>query len=246
MNDRTNYFVAVYITMLVVVLAAFSPTFFLRNYVQQPPVLAMPQLPTAFIVHGIILTAWYSFLVLQSGLIRVRKVRTHQMLGIAGMGLAAAVVASTVVIVYRFPGRMKDLSQQLGIGIDELEPGLSVILWMDIFLIVLFVGLMTVGFLKRRRPEVHKRVMVYAGITFLFAATARLGSIVSDAVVADAGLIVNFGLLIGLTVSLLIYDKWATGRVTLTSWTCFLSYWLAKGSGIFVGSTEWGRSTIGL
>jgi hypothetical protein len=213
--------------MLVIVLLAFTPSFYLRSQFSQPPILDMPRLPATFAVHGIILTSWYIFLVLQAGLIRFRKVWVHRSLGWAGLGLAIAVVISTMVVVFNFPKRMGSLSLELGVPVDQLEPGLAMILWMDIFMTILFCVFVAIGLLNRRRAEIHKRAMLFAGITYLFAATARLGGTVAFMTSADISLIINFLLLLVITSSLLVYDKVKLGRVSRMSWACFASYWLA-------------------
>ncbi len=155
-----------------------------------------------------------------------------------------AVLASTMFIVLQFPGRMHALSVQLSKTIDEIEPGLATILWMDLFMGILFVTFISIGVLNRRKPEIHKRVMLYAGIVFIFAATARLSGIVSLLIEADIGMVLNNLILLGLTASLLVFDKITLKSVTKTSWTCFSAYWAAMILSILIGSTEVGKALV--
>ncbi|MBK9163812.1 MAG: hypothetical protein IPM21_07860 [Acidobacteria bacterium] len=243
-KERNSYFFVMYTAMLCIVLLAFAPTFYLRSSFPQPEVLQMPRLPAGFYVHGIILTAWYIFLVFQSGLIKFGKTKLHQKTGWVGLALSVGVLVSTIYIVLQFPGRMQALAFQLGKSVDDIEPGLAMILWMDIFMGILFVSFISIGILKRRKPEIHKRVMLYAGIVFIFAATARLSGIVSFLVEADIGLIINNLILFALTASLLAYDKFTQERVTRTTWACFASYWAAMILSILIGNSEIGKAIV--
>jgi len=64
------------------------------------------------------------------------------------------------------------------------------------------------------------RLMLFAGITFLFAATARLGGIVSSVVGVPVGPLVGFGILLGLTLSLAVHNRRTLGRVTPVTRGC--------------------------
>ncbi len=221
----SRYFVRMHAIMLVVVLLAFAPTFYLRPWVPQPPILDLPVLPRLFIVHGIILVAWYVFLLQQSRWIQQRSVAQHRTAGWFGAGLAVAVLASTLMIVYHFPGRVASLAATRGVTVDDLEPGLIGILWLDVVMCILFPALVIGGIVMRRRAQIHKRLMLFAGITFLFAATARLGAILGVVTGLPLAPIVGFGLLLGLTVSLPIHDRRTLGRIQPVTWVCLTAYW---------------------
>lgn len=234
---RPRFFLLLYLIMFGVVLLGFAPTFILRSYFPQPPILEMPTLPLRFFVHGIILTAWYGFMVLQAYLVYLGRLARHRQAGWFGAGLAVAALVSTVALVYRFPGRMAALSASSGRSVSELEPGLVDILWLDVFMCIFFVATAGVGILLRRRPQVHKRLMVYAGIAFLFAAVFRLGGII-DILVPGAGITARL-LLLGLVVSVPLYDRRTLGRVLPVSWLCVAGYLAA-----FFGSALAARSSV--
>jgi len=234
---RPRFFLLIYLIMFGVVVLAFSPTFFLRSYFPQPSILQMPSLPVLFIVHGIILTAWYGFMVLQAYFVYRGRLARHREVGWFGAGLAVAALVSTFALVYRFPGRMAALSAASGRPVSELEPGLVGILWLDVFMCLFFVATAGAGILLRRRPQVHKRLMVYAGIAFLFAAVFRLGGII-DTLVPGAGIAAHL-LLLGLVVSVPLYDRRTLGRVMPVSWFCTAGYLAA-----FVGSTLAAQSPV--
>ncbi len=211
--------------MLAVVVLGFAPTSILRGVVPQPPVLDIARLPTLFLVHGVLLLAWYLLMVVQARWIQQRSVARHRTFGWVGAGLAVAVLGSTVAIVRNFPGRMAALAAERTTTVEALEPGLAGILWLDIVMCFLFVAFVSGGILARRRAHVHKRLMFFAGVTFLFAATARLGSIVAIATTPVMQPVVHFGILLGLTLSLPVHDRRALGRVHPATWGCLAAYW---------------------
>jgi len=222
---RSSYFVRAHLVMLVVVVLGFAPTSVLRGVIPQPPVLDIPRLPTLFLVHGALLLAWYLFLVAQARWIQQRAVTRHRTAGWFGAGLAVAVLGSTIAIVRHFPGRMATLAAERDTTIEALEPGLAGILWLDIVMCVLFTAFVSGGILARRHAQVHKRLMFFAGVTFLFAATARLGSLVAITTSPVLQPVVHFGILLGLTLSLPIHDRRTLGRVHSASWWCLAAYW---------------------
>lgn len=222
---RSRFFVRAHLVMLVVVLLGFAPSSILRGVIPQPPVLDIPRLPTLFLVHGALLLAWYLFLVMQARWIQQRSVARHRTAGWVGAGLAVAVLGSTVAIVRNFPGRMATLATERNTTIEALEPGLAGILWLDIVMCMLFVTFVSGGILARRRAQVHKRLMFFAGVTFLFAATARLGSLAAIITTPVLQPLVHFGILLGLTLSLPVHDRRTLGRVHPATWTSFAAYW---------------------
>ncbi|MHB1329418.1 MAG: hypothetical protein ACYC2K_14565 [Gemmatimonadales bacterium] len=236
---RPRFFLLINLVMLGTVLLAFAPSFFLRSYFPQPPILDMPQLPWLFIVHGAILTLWYGFMVLQAFWIYRGRLVRHRQVGWFGAVLAAATLISTVAIVYRFPERMQAMSTVLGQPVSELEPGLVEILWLDVFMCLFFIATAGGGILLRRRPQVHKRLMVYAGIAFLFAAVFRLGGIVDSSTAGGLGMLASRLLLLGLVVSVPIYDRRVLGRVMPVSWCCVAGYLAA-----FFGSVAVAQSSL--
>src|SRR5690606_9595506 len=76
-QSRRTYFLFAHIVLCGVVFVAFAPTYFLRGLVPQPPILDLPTLPSLFHVHGVILFAWYAFLVVQPVLVRSGSLAIH-------------------------------------------------------------------------------------------------------------------------------------------------------------------------
>jgi hypothetical protein len=237
-ESRSSYFLITHLVLLVVVLLAFTPTFFLRSSIPQPPILDMSALPGLFVVHGIILIVWYALLVLQPALVRSGNIPMHRRTGLFGVFLALAVLVSTVMMVHQFPGRMHAMSAERGIPVVELEPGLNMILWLDLFMILLFIGYLSAGIVNRNRPQVHKRCMLFAATSLAFAAIGRLGGIVSDLLDMQIGMVLGLIFLLGITASLLLHDRRTAKRIHSTSWLCFATYWLATILSMVAGAID--------
>ncbi|TPV32776.1 hypothetical protein FJ651_10700 [Paucihalobacter ruber] len=229
--------------MLVFVFLGFAPSFYLKPLIGDYPFYP-DGLPWPHIIHGIILTVWYVLLVLQTGFIQSNRIQIHQKLGWFGASWALLVVASTVWVIFLFPNRMIKLANQLQSTVEEVEPGLAFILWLDVFMCLLFIAFLSMAILKRNQPAIHKRLMLYTGLVFIFAATNRFAGIISH--LTDLPLSMPLGLLIllVLTGSLLFHDRKTQGRILPVSWWCFGLYWVASVLSMVISNTNWGAGIV--
>ena len=125
---------------------------------------AKPPRPLLLWFHGAIFSAWVALFVVQSALIRVRKVKVHRTLGWFGAALAATMVVSSFsisVVMFRFDRTVlhgKDVSSFLSI------------LWCDM---IVFGALMALAIYFRKRPEYHRRLVFMASCQLMQAAFVR-------------------------------------------------------------------------
>lgn len=124
-----------------------------------------PQIVGLIVVHGLAMLGWVSLLCVQSLLIVTGRPRLHVMLGRLGAGLAALIViaglAAGSLSVHYNPALYNDFGGPryfLAIMVSEM---------------LTFGGLVTVGIGYRRRPEVHRPLMLLATVSLLGAAMAR-------------------------------------------------------------------------
>ncbi len=240
-----NYFYTMPCIFLLLVFLGFAPSFYLKFLITDQPFYPNG-LPTVHIVHGIILTMWYIFLVMQARWITVKNISIHRKVGWLGAVWAVLVIASTVWVVSVFPDRMVVLAQQTNATVDEIEPNLLQLLWLDLFMGVLFVAFVVTGIIKRNTAHIHKRVMLYTGIVFLFAAVARLGGIIGHFTFPALGFIVNLGVLLGITISLLVHDYRTYKKIYPVSWICFVLYWGLTFLSFYMPQTKIGSQLIKL
>jgi hypothetical protein len=135
----------------------FARTYFLRGYFFTTP------LPLLLRIHGFAFTSWLAIFAVQSALVAGRRVDLHRSLGIAGAALAAAVfvIGVTTAIV--------SARHNVAAGGDATLSFLAIPLG-DM---ITFVALVATALYYRRKPEIHKRLMLLATVSILGAAFAR-------------------------------------------------------------------------
>jgi len=245
MKDRPHYFYTMFWILLVLVFIGFAPSFYLKPLIPEHPFYP-DGLPNPHVVHGTILTIWYIFLVVQSGWVKYNKVHIHRKLGWFGVTWAVLVVCSTVYTVSIFPERMVALAQQLNSTVAEIEPGLVSILWLDVFMCLLFVVFFTLAVLQRNKADIHKRLMLYTGLVFIFAATNRVAGTIGYLTGSDISFILGAFLLLALTASVLFHDYKTKKRILPISWWCFGLYWLAIVLSIVIAETTFGSIILSI
>jgi hypothetical protein len=177
-----------------VVLAGFARTYYLKG------LFHAPALPSALVhLHGALMTTWVALFVTQVFLVSTRRVRTHQRLGVLGAVLAVAVV-------------LVGIRTAIGQGArGAAPPGVPPLVFMVVPMMdmAVFVVLFAAALYYRRRPEIHKRLMVLTALNFLPPAVARipLGFIQS------AGLPAIFGIADCFVLLAVGYDTWRHRRL---------------------------------
>lgn len=154
--DRYFYFLLSLIVAVVIV-AGFSRT------VGPGLIHAAPRRPVLLWLHGAAFSAWVVFFVLQSGLVRIRKVSWHRLLGWFGATLAAVMVVLgcvVSVVMFRFDALV----------LKQPDPAFLSITFWDMFAFGTAVGL---AILWRGKPDVHRRLMVVGTCCLLDAGFGR-------------------------------------------------------------------------
>ena len=139
------------------VLYGFAKTYFLAGMIHAP-------LPNRLIhIHGAVFTLWMVLLLVQEGLITIRKIAWHRALGLFGFALAA-----TMVILG--PIAATD-SLRRGVGLQGLDAKTFYII--PLSAIAMFAVLVFFAYRMRRKPAAHKRLILIATINIAGAAFAR-------------------------------------------------------------------------
>ena len=175
---RNPFFAVMSAAILLIVIGGFTPTLYLR------PVFNPPAIPGYLFLHGIVLTSWFVWLVVQTLLIRSGRTALHRRVGLAGAVLAAAVPFAGLMATAQVPGRIvasgidlnADVSALAGLGLSGVPVVrfVSSVVWGNLTSAVSFAVLAWTGILLRRRPAAHKRLMLLATIAILGPALARL------------------------------------------------------------------------
>ena len=158
-NGPTRFYIGMALVALAVALAGFSKTFF------APLAAGTFQAPIVIHVHGAAAFAWVLLFLLQPALIRAGRYDLHIRTGMVG-ALIAVAVAVTAVPVGLFVVE-RDLAA--GLGSTAVSSLLGVITAMT-----MFIALVAAAIAFRRRPAMHKRLMLLATIVVLWPAWFRL------------------------------------------------------------------------
>jgi hypothetical protein len=147
------------IAIVATVFAGFAPTYYLRSFFGVPPLMPLLHL------HGFVFTSWIAIFLVQTTLVTARRTEVHRRLGIAG-----GVIAMLVVIV----GTITAITRAKQGAAPPDGPPPLVFMAIPLFDMLMFSILVGAGFYFRRRPDVHKRLMMLATLSILAAAIARL------------------------------------------------------------------------
>jgi len=187
------FYLGMSIAVVVTVFAGFAPTYYLRPHFTPSPLMPLLHL------HGFIFTSWIALFTIQTTLVAAHRTDIHRRLGIAGGVIAVFMVlvgVSTAVI------RASQGATPPG------GPSPLVFLVVPLGDMLVFPLLVGAGFYFRRRPDVHKRLMMLATISILAAAVARL-----PFAFLQAGPIAFFGVTDVFVVVCVLYDLVTLKRI---------------------------------
>jgi hypothetical protein len=194
--DRV-FFSGMIMLLWATVLFGFAKTYFMAGMVNAP-------LPNALIhVHGAAFTLWMVLLAVQEVLIAGRKIKWHKQLGLAGFGLAVAMLVLGVLAATDAMRRGSDGHSGLGAETFYAIP---------ITGILTFAVLVYLAYRDRFRPAAHKRLILIATIAISVAAVARwpVGFIQTNP--PSRNLII-----LGFLLLVVAYDLISLGRVLKTT-----------------------------
>jgi hypothetical protein len=185
------FYTGLAVAIAITIVAGFARTYYLR------PLFDATSLPPLLHLHGAIFSAWLAVYVAQTVLVAANRTRVHRRLGMAGAGLAAAMVVVGVVTAV--------IRAKQGAAPPGIDPLVFLVVPLGDMLV--FATLVAAGISSRRRPDVHKRLMALAMVSILSAAIARLPYVL------DGGPLAFFGGTDLFVAACAIYDVVALGRV---------------------------------
>lgn len=145
----------------------------------EPRLLEGPPRPVVLWVHSILFSFWMAFLIAQSALVRVRNVKLHRTLGWGGAGLATAMTVVgviTSVVMTRFDLQYLNahpLFALHGMHSSELARLRLAEQLVSLWNIACFTALFWLAVYWRRKPEMHRRLMLLATCMLLAPAFSR-------------------------------------------------------------------------
>ena len=184
-NKERRLYTWAAVLIVLIVLTGFARTYYLKG------VFGTPALPGLVHLHGIVMTLWVAFFVVQVRLIAAHRTNLHRRLGAIG-GLLAGVVV-LVGVVTAIGGARRGAS-----------PGPPPLVFLAIPLgdMLVFTSFVAAGLFFRRRSDIHKRLMLLSCAGFLTAAVAR----VPLGFIETGGPLVFFGLTDLCVLACVVYD----------------------------------------
>jgi hypothetical protein len=114
--------------------------------------------------HGMLFFAWTLYFAFQTWLAASGRTARHRSLGLIGVSLA------TAMTIFGFLVAVNAMKRSAAIG--QTDAGIAFVI-VPLSGILFFAVVLTLAIAARARPEVHKRLMLLAGISLLDAAVAR-------------------------------------------------------------------------
>jgi hypothetical protein len=172
-----------------IMFVGFAKNFYLRAWIGTRPMTAMVH------VHGLIMTAWILLFLAQTLLVANGRSDLHRKLGVIGAFLALIVVALGLYtisnsILRRHPDANPNLFALLFVAFDGLS-------------LLLFGGLVIAALRVRRRPQVHRRLMLMALVSLLPPAFGRFAAYFTHVGVSE----IVLGLMCATVLSCIVIDK---------------------------------------
>lgn len=161
---RDRFFLGMSGALLSILVIGFAPTLYLRMFFEVPPI------PLYLHVHGVVVTSWFVWLVLQASLVSVRRTDLHRRIGMAGAGLGLAIVIAGPMATVNSIPRLATI----GIELESLFLLMSWVVSLNSTMILGFMIFLSAALYLRRRPDMHKRFMLFASMSLMPPAVARI------------------------------------------------------------------------
>ncbi len=162
-TDRIFYSITAALILLIM-FAGFRE-FFTSGHGDGGRIIAPGIMPTV-IVHGMAITAWYVLSLVQSLLISVKNRKLHMKLGWSSVMLVPVVAVSGVLVAIR---SVQGTPGFVFFGMKYEDFLLLMLVEIAVFTLCVLAGILT-----RKRPEIHRSMMLTASLSLLLGATARM------------------------------------------------------------------------
>jgi hypothetical protein len=146
------------LSCMAVAFLGFAPTYWLP--------LASGSFPSMPVVHfhGLLFFAWTVYFAFQTWLAASGRIARHRTMGMIGVSLA------TAMTIFGFLVAVNAMKRSAAAGLTDA--GIAFVI-VPLSGILFFAVVFTLAVAATRQPEIHKRLMLLAGISLLDAAVAR-------------------------------------------------------------------------
>jgi hypothetical protein len=198
---QPSFFLWMTVVMTLFIFSGFALTYWIpmagRSLAPLPPVVHL---------HGAFFFSWMVLLVVQAVLVSTNNVRTHMSLGTFGIALGTGVFLMGALITI--------ISQ----GLSNLDPSPLAysLAYLSVTAVLSFGVLFALAIGNRRRPDAHKRLMLFSTINLLPPGINRLYGVSFG---VELPLLATYLTLDALAIAMLVNDWRTNGRITTASAT---------------------------
>ena len=205
MQTRSTFHPSFFLWMTVVMTLFVFSGFALTYWIPMTGGSLAP-LPPVVHLHGAFFFSWMVLLVVQAVLVGTRNVRAHMSLGLFGISLGTGVFLMAALITVLF----------LGLSNLDLSPITYSLAYLSVTAVVSFGVLFALAIGSRRKPDAHKRLMLFSTINLLPPGINRLYGVPFG---VDLPLLATYLTLDALAIAMLVNDWRTNGRITAASTT---------------------------
>lgn len=155
-SSETKAFLLAHAVLLAIVLVGFGRTFYLRSLFNPRP------LPLLLLLHGIALTLWFAFVILQGALVMKDLRRWHTRVAWLAVPIVLATVISGIAV-----------NMRVAIEVESASSPENMFVWANFMSLASFVILIVAGVRLRRRYVAHHRMILFASLAIIGPAFAR-------------------------------------------------------------------------
>lgn len=230
---RPSFYFWIVLVMCFFIFGGFSLAA-LQRYVTNDPTT----MPPVVHLHGITFISWMTLLMVQTCLINARNVALHRSLGTFGIALATAVL---------FTGGLISL---LGMSTgDNTAPFFYDLMYLSVTALLGFGFLFTLAIRNTRRPDNHRRLILFATIPLLPPGINRMYQVLGQ--LDYLPVIATYLTMAAIATAILVHEWRTTGRISNTSkiggavvFGQQLLHWPVSSSAAFVDLTDFLSSLI--
>ena len=190
MKPDRFFYVAAGAIFLVLTVLGFQQYIFHGRHFDGSPIA--PVMLAIVVAHSSAIFAWFVMFFVQALLISTHNRRVHMTLGWGVVGIAALILVTGPLVAFR---SIQVAPEQ--VIFDWPGPQFLLVMYTEI---ALFAAFVTVGVLNRKRPRIHRPMMLMASLAILSGATARIAQVNSifgfHQWMAIFGPVVSLGLLL--------------------------------------------------
>ena len=187
---------------VVLTFVGFAPSFYLR--------VSPEPLPAHQIVHGVLNSAWVVVFLVQALLISTGRVRWHIALG----------AASTLVLLLIVPVGFHVVLVKTAAGLKSIDEA-----GFNLTGLILCLAFALAGLANRRRPFIHKRLMLFATLMLTVAAADRVALVFG----LEEVRLFRKVLAMAPGIALVVYDGFLLRRIPILSVSSLALVWLIIG-----------------